>query len=355
MRSGKAILLASKEFTGENILRSWLEILVTVFLALVFFVGAAMSYPLVIRMICSIACGLLYVRMFVIYHDYQHRAILQQSAAAGFLMKAIGIYLLSPETIWNRSHEHHHNNNSKLTITGIGSYPTIKKTHYLKLNKKEQRLYLINRHPLTVVFGYLTLFIYWLNLKSFIQSPAKHMDSLFALVFHAVGAMTIGYFFGLTTFLLSWFFPFLLAFAMGSYLFYCQHNFPGAKFQESHDWTYVNAALGSTSLMVMNPLMHWITANIGYHHVHHINSRIPFYRLKEAMKSMPELRNAPTTSWHPLEIFRCFEIKLWDAEKGKMITMQQLHDSMDKIKRPNQLLLLCTGHRCFRTVPGLLF
>jgi acyl-lipid omega-6 desaturase (Delta-12 desaturase) len=328
MRSGKAILLASKEFAGENRMRSWLEILGTLLLTSAFFIGTIFSATLAIQILCSAGCGLLYVRMFVIYHDYQHRAILQHSAIAGFLMKAIGIYLLSPETIWKRSHEHHHNNNSKLTITGIGSYPTISKKRYLDLSKNEQRIYLVNRHPLTIIFGYVTLFIYWLNLKSFIQSPAKHVDSLVALILHAAAGTAIVYVSGWFTFLLSWFFPFLLAFAIGSYLFYCQHNFPDAKFREHHDWNYVNAALSSTSFMVMNPVMQWITGNIGYHHVHHINSRIPFYRLEEAMNNMPELKNAPTTSWHPLEIFRCFQIKLWDEEKEKMITMQQLLNSI---------------------------
>ncbi len=158
-------------------------------------------------------------------------------------------------------------------------------------------------------------------------------ESLSARV--AGAAAAIGYYFGLTTFILSWFYPFLLAFAMGSYLFYCQHNFPGAKFRDNHDWSYVNAAISSTSFMKMNPAMQWITGNIGYHHVHHINSRIPFYRLEEAMSSMPELKDAPTTSWHPLEIIRCFQIKLWDTEEQKMITLQQLRDSIKQMK-PDQ-------------------
>jgi acyl-lipid omega-6 desaturase (Delta-12 desaturase) len=340
VRSGKAILLASKEFTGENRLRSWLEILGTVFLTGLLFTLTLLDIPLVMRILCSVGCGLMYVRMFVIYHDYQHRAILQHSVIAGLLMKAIGVYLLSPETIWKRSHEHHHNNNSKLTIAGIGSYPTISKNRYLSLSKSEQRLYLINRHPLTVIFGYFTLFIYWLNLKSFIQSPSRHIDSLVALIFHNGAAVAILYFFGVTTFLLSWFVPFLLAFAIGSYLFYCQHNFPGAKFRDNHDWSYVEAAISSTSFMKMNPVMQWVTGNIGFHHVHHINSRIPFYRLEEAMSNMPELRFAPTTSWNPSEIVRCFQIKLWDPEKQQMITMQQLHDSKKPTKATTQVAAL---------------
>ena len=324
MRTGKELLAASKEFATEDRLRSWVELLLTVVLSAVAFMGALVIMPLAIRALCSLVCGLSYVRLFVIYHDYQHRAILQQSGIAKFLMTCIGIYLLAPPTIWVRTHEHHHNNNSKLTIAGIGSYPTISKARFLALTKKERNIYLLNRHPLTVIFGYFTLFIYWLNVKSFFQSPGRHLDSLFALVFHVACGSAIWYFNGAETFFIAWFFPFLLAFGMGFYLFYCQHNFPGAKFRENHDWTYVNAALSSTSFMVMNPVMQWFTANIGYHHVHHVNSRIPFYRLAEAKATMPELKDVMTTSWNPAEMIRCFRLKLWDPEKESMITLQQL-------------------------------
>lgn len=325
MRTGKELMMASKNFTSEDKLRSWLEILLTVSLASVAFsIALFNSIPILLRIAASITCGLLYVRLFVIYHDYQHRAILQNSVPAQWLMRAVGIYLLAPETIWKRTHEHHHNNNSKLTISGIGSYPTISKKRYLSLTKKEKAIYLLNRHPVTILLGYLTLFIYWLNLKSFFQSPSKHLDSLLALVFHGTAAYLVWDYFAATSLMLAWILPFLLAFGMGSYLFYCQHNFPGATFKENQDWTYDNAALSSTSFMVMNPVMQWFTGNIGYHHVHHLNSRIPFYRLVEAFQSMPELNEAKTTSWNPIEIVNCFRLKLWDAERGEMISLSQV-------------------------------
>lgn len=324
MRTGKEILLASKEFTQENRFKSWFETIITLLpTALLFTITLLDYFPIVIRIISGLICGLLYVRLFVIYHDYQHRAILQNSFLAKWLMRAIGVYLLAPETIWKRSHEHHHNNNSKLTLSGIGSYPTICKDRYQKLTKTQKRIYLMNRHPFTVLFGYVTLFVYWLNLKSFAQSPLRHLDSLFALVFHIGAGALIWYYFGGIAFSIAWIMPFLLAFGTGSYLFYAQHNFPGAKFSENHDWTYVNAALHSTSFMPMNPIMQWFTANIGYHHVHHVNSRIPFYRLREAFEAMPELHHAPTTSLSPIEMLRCFDLKLWDPEREEMITLKQ--------------------------------
>jgi len=326
MRTSKELISASREFTPENRLRSWLETGLTLLLLGSFLTVTFLTLPLALRLFCSFICGLLYVRMFVIYHDYQHHAILQNSEAATLLMKAFGICILAPQNIWKRSHDHHHNHNSKLTTSGIGSYPTISKEYFLRLTKAEQRIYLLSRHPLIVIFGYFTLFIYWLNVKSFTQSPKKHMDSLLALVLHTVGGITICYFLGWTTFFVSWFIPFFVAFGMGSYLFYCQHNFPGAQFRENQDWKYDYAALSSTSFMVMPRIMQWLTGNIGYHHVHHLNSRIPFYRLPEAMENMPELQNVVTTTWSPVDMWRCFQLKLWDAEKSKMITLSQLEE-----------------------------
>src|SRR5688572_17366645 len=142
MSSGKELILISKQFTGEHRLRSWLEILSTILLAAsLFTITILETIPWYARAVASIVCGLLYVRMFVIYHDYQHRAILQNSIVASWLMQAVGIYLLAPQAIWKRTHEHHHNNNSKLTMTGIGSYPTISKTRYLGLSKNEKFIY----------------------------------------------------------------------------------------------------------------------------------------------------------------------------------------------------------------------
>jgi omega-6 fatty acid desaturase (delta-12 desaturase) len=323
MRTGRDLILASKAYVQENRFRSWGETIVTLIGLLLFFTAGFLPLPFIPHLLCSLICSLFYVRMFTIYHDYQHNAILQSSVVASWLMKAFGIFILAPQNIWKRSHDHHHTHNSKLTITGIGSYPTICKERFEGLKRSERLTYLINRHPLTVIFGYFTLFIYWLNVKSFFQSPKKHLDSLLALTLHIAAGTFIFYFFGATTFFIAWFIPFLLAFAVGSYLFYCQHNFPGAVFSEKEEWKYEEAAVNSTSFMVMNPVMQWFTGNIGYHHVHHLNSRIPFYRLPEAMAGMPELQDVLTTSWNPIEVWRCFRLKLWDAEKGKMITLRQ--------------------------------
>jgi omega-6 fatty acid desaturase (delta-12 desaturase) len=111
---------------------------------------------------------------------------------------------------------------------------------------------------------------------------------------------------------------------LGAYLFYAQHNFPSATFRNNVDWNYVNAALESSSYMPMNPFMQWVTANIGFHHIHHLNSKIPFYRLPETMASIPELQNARVTTLRIHDIGACLRLKLWDPETNKMIGFAEL-------------------------------
>ncbi len=110
----------------------------------------------------------------------------------------------------------------------------------------------------------------------------------------------------------------------GAYLFYAQHNFPGVHFDSNVDWNYATAAVESSSYMVMNPFLRWVTANIGYHHVHHLNSRIPFYRLPEVMDKIPALQHPTKTSLKISDIIACLKLKLWDPDLKRMITMKEL-------------------------------
>src|SRR5206468_12958383 len=120
------------------------------------------------------------------------------------------------------------------------------------------------------------------------------------------------------------FLPYFIAFALGSYLFYAQHNFPGVTFYENKNWVYEKAALESSSYMKMNPLMAWLTGNIGYHHIHHLNARIPFYRLAEVMEHFPELQNCKVTSLAFKDVKACLQLKVWDPDQNKMIGIKEL-------------------------------
>jgi len=315
---GKELILFSKQFAVDVRWKSWLHVISTAIFLITAFLGTYFSPHLALKAAFSVLFGLFIVKFFVIYHDFQHRAIFEKSPLADMIMAVFGIFVLAPTNVWKRTHDHHHNNNSKLSNSGIGSYPLLSKEDYYQLSSKLKFRYLATRHPVTILLGYLTLFIYDFNIRSILKNPVQHWDSVVALLFHFGFGYFLFYIGGVSTLMLSWVIPFMIANGMGSYLFYAQHNFPGATFKDNKTWNYTGAALESTSYIKMNPVLAWFTGNIGYHHVHHVNHHIPFYKLKLAMRQMPELQKPKITTLHPRDVIACLKLKVWDPEKGKM-------------------------------------
>lgn len=324
MLEGKALILATKPYAKEITWKSWFHFLSTLFIMIACFFGTVYIPNIYGQIACSIFTGCVVVRMFVIYHDNQHHSILFKSKIGDVIFNVFGVLILAPPSIWKRSHDYHHNHNSKLVSANIGSWPIVTKEKYLSMSAQERRAYLFIRHPLSIFFGYIIVFFYGMTLQSFMSSPRRHKDSLVAIIVHVLGSIAVFYFFGWLAWLLSIFIPFMVACGIGSYLFYAQHNFPAVTFKNNIEWSYENAALESSSYMVMNPFWRWVTANIGYHHIHHINSRIPFYRLPEVMREIPEMQAAKTTTLNPRDIIACFRLKVWDPERNKMIGLSQL-------------------------------
>ena len=324
MKTPQALILETKPFAKDSSWKSWWCVLSTAFLLVVATAGTLFHFHPAIRIVCSVFAGLLSLRLFVIYHDQQHHAILPKSRLAEFLMRLFGIWALSPSSVWRSSHNHHHAHNSKLRGSHIGSFPIMTKEQYLNSSKAKRFQYLFMRHPLTILFGYIFVFIYGMAIYPFFNSPRKHYDCMMAFIVHIAVGITLVYVFGWMALVLALIIPRLIACGIGSYLFYAQHNFPSVSFNDSAGWTYEKAALESSSYMKTSPVMGWFTANIGYHHIHHLNSRVPFYRLPEVLSKIPELQKPKTTSLHPLEIFRCLRLKVWDVESQRMVGLRNL-------------------------------
>jgi omega-6 fatty acid desaturase (delta-12 desaturase) len=239
-------------------------------------------------------------------------------------MKIFGVLALTPSSVWRSSHNHHHKHNSKLRGSDIGSFPIMTKDQFLKSTRARRFSYLFVRHPLTILFGYVFMFLFGMCLNPFLNYPRKHFDCLIAIVVHfAIGA-TLLIFGGWPALLLTMVIPFFITYAVATYFFYAQHNFPGVSFSDQGGWTYEKAALESSSFMRTGRIMAWFTANISYHHIHHLNARVPFYRLPEVMRGIPELQNPKTTSLHPAEILRCLRLKVWDVEGQRMVGVLNL-------------------------------
>ncbi len=324
MIKDKELIVATARYAKEDRTKSWILTVSTLVLWTLAYVGAIRNIHIVPQLICAVLAGLLNIRLFIIYHDYLHKSILQNSIIAKAIFTVYGLFILAPVSIWKRSHNFHHAHNSKLYSSSIGSYPLATREEFLKASKLERSLYLFARHPFTIAFGYIFVFIWGMLLRSLINNPKKHLDSLLALVFHVALGVAIFSVFGLQSLLVGYILPIMLGHALGAYLFYAQHNFPSAKFKSKEEWTYVEAALYSSSYMKMNKLMHWFTGNIGYHHIHHVNPKIPFYNLPKAFNEMEALQNPGTTSLTPKGIAECFKLKAWDPEQERMIGKAEL-------------------------------
>ena len=327
MRTGKDLVLATKPYATDSAARSWWYVISTAVLLATSFAGTVWNFHTTGKLACGVLAGLLMLRLFVIYHDQQHHAILPKSRIAEALMRIFGILSLSPSSIWRSSHNYHHKHNSKLRSAHIGSFPIMTLAEYLRSSKGVRFRYLFMRHPLTILFGYIFVFLHGMCLYPFIKKPREHFDCLIAFVAHLAIAATLTYVFGWPTLLLTVVIPHFIASAMGTYLFYAQHNFPSVSFFDRSGWAYEKAALESSSFMKTGPIMAWFTANIGYHHIHHLNARIPFYRLPEAKNAIPELRAPKTTSLLPMDIIRCLRLKVWDVEAQRMVGLRGIHVS----------------------------
>lgn len=323
MRSGNELIQASKAFAKEDVARSWRHVVLTVGLLMGLQVLTLLEMWWPLRLAVSLLMGLTAVRMFVLYHDYLHNGILRHSRLAKWIMVPFGHWILTPPNVWRQTHNYHHAHTAKIVGSHVGSYPMVTTAMWRDMTFFQRLLYRIARHPLNILFGYLTIFVFGMCTSSFVRNPRKNWDSLVALVLHVALAvllvMTLGveaWFFGLLL-------PLMSAMAVGGYLFYAQHNFDEVFVQPRHEWNYTDAALYSSSFMKLGPVMNWFTANIGYHHVHHLNPTIPFYRLPEAMAAMPELQNPRVTTLKLKDIRACFRLKLWDPEQQRMVGFQE--------------------------------
>jgi omega-6 fatty acid desaturase (delta-12 desaturase) len=311
----------TKAYARDDSWISWWHILSTAFLLALAFAGTFPVLPIPLRILSSVLAGLLMVRLFVIYHDHQHRSILPKSRLAAILMRLLGICLLCPNAVWRSSHDYHHSHNCKLRSANIGSFPIMTRDQYKQTPFAERLLYLFMRHPLTIVFGYITVFFFGMVILPFFNSPRKNIDSVPTFLLHVAVAVWLVIHFGWLALVLTLLLPFFIAAGLGSYFFYAQHNFPGVILKDKEGWTYEGAALESSSYMKTGPVMAWFSANIGYHHIHHLNHRIPFYRLPEIYRDIPELRQARTTTLHPFEIIRCMRLKVWCVETQRMVAI----------------------------------
>lgn len=272
-----------------------------------------------IRLLASLLGSLLLVRTFILYHDFMHGAILPGSKLARAVFNVYGAVNLTPPRSWRDSHNFHHANVGRIAVPNVGAFPLMTTEMWRGASRGERMSYRIIRHPLTILGAYLTIFLFSVTLLPLLRRPSRYWDSALALLAHAALIAGLWLAGGFAAVFFALLLPMTIAAALGGYLFYAQHSFPGMRILPDAEWSVYRASLVSSSYLKLGSVLRWFTGNIGFHHVHHLNSLIPFYRLPEAMAAIPELQHPSVTTLRPREILACFRANLWDVASGRMI------------------------------------
>jgi omega-6 fatty acid desaturase (delta-12 desaturase) len=316
---GNELVAHTRRFATEDRKRSLWYVFST-FACLAAAAAAAARAPwMPVRLAASVVEGLVIVRAFILAHDFQHGALLRKSVLGTIVFSVYGVLVLTPPRAWRQTHNYHHAHTAKIVGGQIGSFPVMTVEMWHRASRGKRIAYAIARHPLNILFGYVTIFLFGMCVSSFLRDPKENWDSAVAVVVHAALVAGLTILFGPSVAITALVLPLAIACAVGSYLFYAQHNFPGIHIQPRQTWSFARAAIESSSYMRMGPVMSWFTGEIALHHVHHLNAAIPFYRLREAMGAIPELQIEPETSLSPRDVRACLRLKLWDPAAQQMV------------------------------------
>lgn len=315
-------------YKGADTKRALLQLATT---AIPFFALAALMVVLVEHSIwLTLALAVLtagfVIRLFIIQHDCGHGSFFHSSFANTLTGRLISLVTFTPYAHWQRSHALHHAGSGNLKRRGVGDINTLTVREYLGLPVRERLRYRLYRNPF-ILFT-LGAPIYFLVLQRFpfgAQLPLlETMSSIGPLnvalvaVYGSLMATV-----GVKLLLLTYLPVMLISSWIAGWLFYVQHQFEEAYWEDHEEWDFHLAAVRGSSYYALPKVLQWFTGNIGLHHIHHICSRIPNYRLQKCMDDCEELRHA-SPKLTLLESLKCMRLSLWDEEKRKLVPFSDL-------------------------------
>ena len=261
-----------------------------------------------------------YLRLFMILHDCAHGSFFSSRRANNALGFVLGVLTLAPFAFWRKTHLVHHSTSGNLDHRWCGDVKTLTVREYAALPKLRQCSYRLYRHPL-FMFG-LGVFLLFLLFHRFpwripwdwkVEWRSVHLTNA------ALGLVTIvmGFGIGLASFLMILVPIMVVASVCGGLLFYVQHQFEDTYWRPRDEWNFHQAGLLGSSYFELPRILQWFSANIGFHHIHHLSPRIPNYHLEACFRAIPQLQ-------HPLRIrlgqsWRLASLKLWDEDRQRLV------------------------------------
>lgn len=268
--------------------------------------------------------GLFLLRLFIIQHDCGHGAFLQSRTSNDWFGRALGVFTLTPYDCWRRSHALHHAATGNLDARGFGDVDTLTVREFRERSRWQRLGYRFYRHPL-VLLGIGPAYLFLLRHRlpiGLMKEGRRYWVSAMATNMASVALLAVPvYFFGIGATALVFVPVLLTAASLGVWLFYIQHQFEHAQWDREADWSFDRAAMLGSSYLELPLILRWFTGNIGIHHVHHLASRIPFYRLPEVLNAYPRLRDL--NRFTALQTFGALRLALWDEGEQKLVSFRE--------------------------------
>ncbi|WP_370400207.1 fatty acid desaturase [Sulfitobacter sp. JB4-11] len=314
------------KYREPDVGRSALELAVTLvpFVALWALAWLSLSISAWLTIAISLCNAAFLLRLFAIQHDCGHGAFFNNRTLSDWLGRVLGVLTLTPYDVWRRSHALHHSAAGNLGRRGIGDIHTLTVAEYQALSPLKRLGYRLYRHPI-VLFGLGPGYLFFLQNRLPLGLMANARYWVSAMCTNAAILITLSlilYFGGLMPILLIFLPSTILAATAGVWLFYVQHQFEATHWEEEPDWDLHHAALHGSSHYVLPSVLQWVSANIGIHHVHHLYSRIPFYRLPEVLRDHTALAEGNRMTIR--ESLASARLHLWDEESRTLLSFAQV-------------------------------
>lgn len=314
-------------YRDPNTGRSIFEIVVTIgpFFLLWGLALWALSFSAWLAFGIALLNGFFLCRVFLIQHDCGHGSFFRSKRVNDWVGRAIGILTLTPYDVWRKSHATHHADTGNLDRRGVGDIYTMTVKEYRAQSWFGRLRYRLYRHPL-VMFGIGPSYTFLLENRL----PVGYMREGWLYWVSAMGTniatalfLAVVYYIGGWIALVAIFLPsVIMAASIGVWLFFVQHQFEDTHWAPEEGWQVHNAALHGSSHYDLPPVLRWLTANIGIHHVHHLYSRIPFYRLSEVLRDHTELAESQRLTIR--ESLGCVGLNLWDEDERRLVSFKSV-------------------------------
>jgi acyl-lipid omega-6 desaturase (Delta-12 desaturase) len=305
--------------------RSALDLLTSVvpYLALSYVMYQLLDVSYLLTLAVGIPAAGFLLRTYILFHDCTHGSFLPSKRANAWLGSVLALIVYHPFASWRHSHAMHHASAGDLDRRGVGDVTTLTVAEYQAKSPRGQLAYRLFRNPL-VMFGIGPIWALMLGPR-LVPRRARPRIRRSVMGTNLALAVLVGalcWLIGWRDYLLLQLPTALLAGSAGVWLFYVQHQFEDTYWERAADWSYADAALRGSSYLKLPKVLRFFTGNIGLHHVHHLNARIPNYNLQRAHDQNPIFHDVPTLSlWDGL---RAVRLKLWDEDRGRLVSFGEL-------------------------------